>query len=315
MSKISLVINTKNEEGNIADCIKSAKGVVHEVVVVDMQSKDKTKIVARKNGARVFDVKDYDHVGPAREYAISKAKNEWILLLDADERLSDGLKKQIPKLISRKEVDIVEIPFKTIIFGRWIKHTRWWPDYHPRLFKKSSLEWPGIVQTAPSYHGKVLRLKATENNSIIHYNYKNTSDFVAKMNRYTNHEISLDKTGVDSASYMYDYMSGEFGNRYFANKGYLDGFHGFFLSKLMETYRLLEIIKYWERNGYKDLFDRKQILPETKRRYKSYMSASDNQVEYEKIENELKEIKDSKFYKGWLIYNRIKGKILKLNER
>ncbi|MEO6508387.1 MAG: glycosyltransferase family 2 protein, partial [Patescibacteria group bacterium] len=126
---ISLVIIAKNEEKNIAKCIQSAKTITNEIIVVDMKSSDLTAKVARANGARVYTIKDYNHVEPARKFAISKAHNEWIILLDADERLTTSLKKQILKLINGDLCDVIIVPRQNIILGKWIKNTGWWPDY------------------------------------------------------------------------------------------------------------------------------------------------------------------------------------------
>ncbi|MEK9179498.1 MAG: glycosyltransferase family 2 protein, partial [Patescibacteria group bacterium] len=124
---ISLVVNTKNEEKDIVECIRSAQELVSEVIVADMHSTDKTIEFAKKEGATVFTVKDVGYVEPARNEAIQKAKNEWVLLLDADERLSPGLVPVLSEIAESDKADVVEIPFKTIILGKWMQHTKWWP--------------------------------------------------------------------------------------------------------------------------------------------------------------------------------------------
>ena len=168
---ISLVVNTKNEEKDIVECIRSAQELVSEVIVADMHSTDKTIEFAKKEGATVFTVKDVGYVEPARNEAIQKAKNEWVLLLDADERLSPGLVPVLSEIAESDKADVVEIPFKTIILGKWMQHTKWWPVHLRRFFKKSCVTWPTKIHGTPDYKGRVLRLDATEKLSIAHYNF------------------------------------------------------------------------------------------------------------------------------------------------
>ena len=101
MSKISVVINTLNEEKNLPRVLASVKKLADEIVVVDMESNDKTREIARKAGARVFKHKRMGYVEPARNFAIGKAKSEWILILDADELVTETLAKKL-KGISNK---------------------------------------------------------------------------------------------------------------------------------------------------------------------------------------------------------------------
>ena len=105
MAKIAVVINTWQEEGNIADAIKSAKKVADEIVVVDTYSSDKTVEIARKHGALVYLHEYLGYVEPVRNFAVSKAKSDWILILDADERISDTLADKIKKEVAKSSAD------------------------------------------------------------------------------------------------------------------------------------------------------------------------------------------------------------------
>ena len=156
--KITLVINTKNEEKNIKECILSAKPIVDEIIVVDMVSSDKTVEIAEKLGAKVFKIKDYDYVEPARNFALSKATLEWTLTLDADERLTEELRRKIVRLIKDSSHDGYKFPFKNILLGKWIKYSMWWPDYHLRLFRTGYLNWPAKVHQEPNFTGIISQL-------------------------------------------------------------------------------------------------------------------------------------------------------------
>lgn len=276
---ISLVVNTKNEEPNIVDCINSARKIADEVVVVDMGSTDRTVEIVKKLGVKVYHVKNYDIVGPARAYAINKATNEWVLLLDADERMTEILVDKLKLIVEKDTADVVKVPFKNIIFGKWIKHTWWWPDYHPRFFKKSFVKWPALQQphVQPIISGRVLTLPAKENNAIVHYNYRDITQFVNRMNRYTTYKgASMGKSKI-TAEYFIRHFEEGFVNRYIYQKGYLDGMHGFVLSKLMEYYHFLEMAKSWESSGYTNTSPVKTIYQLSFKHYRKYINSSEGE--------------------------------------
>lgn len=297
---ISLIINTKDEASNIRECIASARGLVDEVVVVDMNSKDDTVDIARKLGARTFEVEDYGYVEPVRNFAISKAIYKWVLLLDADERIGKSLSGKILKIVAENKYDVVRIPRKNILLGKWIRHSGWWPDMVAKLFKKSFVFWPKKIHAEPKCSGRVLTLTPTESNSILHKNCTTVAEFVDKINKYTSFEKGFHINKEFEAVDMLDYYENEFDNRYFNEKGYLDGLHGFFLSKLMEFYRFLEMAKYWERKGYKDVF-----------KFGDSRKFVEKHLENAGRIRELEIIKGSKFYKLWQVYFRARDRILK----
>ena len=117
---ISVVINTRNEEKNLPRCLASVKGLADEIVVTDMESIDKTVEIAKKAGAKVFKHKQTGYVEPARNYAISKATGEWILILDADEETPPSLVKKLKQLVKTGKADYYRLPRKNIVFGRWL---------------------------------------------------------------------------------------------------------------------------------------------------------------------------------------------------
>lgn len=267
--KVSLVINTKNEEKNIRKCILSAKKYVDEVVVMDMQSKDRTREISKKNGAKVFLSKDYGYVEPARNLAINKATGPWILLLDADETISSTLIKSLRKIIiGNKNIVGIEIPEKNVIFKKWIKNTGWWPDYHIRFFRKDSVTWSSKIHSTPVIKGKIYRLPAVEKYAILHNHSENIDDFLKRMYIYSKYEINKNT----SFHKLYTEFKSEFTNRFVSSKGYLDGTHGFMLAKLMEFYRFLILLRYWENTNYSRLsLDHIQIYKFNKSNSKKIM--------------------------------------------
>ena len=196
VGQISAVINTFNEEKNIQRAIKSVAWA-DEIIVCDMYSNDKTASLARKLGAKVVFHKRTDFVEPARNYALSKATGDWILILDADEDIPETLAKRLQEIVNKtQQIEAVEIPRKNIIFGKWMKYTGWWPDYQIRFFQKGTVVWQDAIHSKPKLNGLVLTLEAKEQWAITHKNYQSIDQFIERMNRYSNFEAEqLQKKG------------------------------------------------------------------------------------------------------------------------
>ena len=306
--KISLVINTKNEEENLKNCIDSVKDIVDEIVVVDMQSADSTVKIAKKLGATVFSVPDYGYVEPARNFAFKKANYEWILLLDADERLNTSLKRLIRKLIAEDKYQIIDLPSKNIHFGKWVKNAGWWPDYKTRLFKKENIVWSSEIHSHPNKKGKIYQVPAKEENAIVHFNTKNVSQLAEKNNRYTIFSNSFRGTKEIGGAYVLAFIENEFWDRYIVKKGYKEGIHGYILSKFMEYYRFLEFAREWERRGYKGIKNTKEIYNILKNRNESSQLYIE---QIKKLEKMLNEITSSKTFKVWQAFVGARKKLLR----
>ncbi|MFH1825457.1 MAG: glycosyltransferase family 2 protein [Candidatus Firestonebacteria bacterium] len=181
MNHISAVIITKNEEKNIKDCLKSLD-FVEEIIVVDTESSDKTVKVAKRFTEKVY-LRTLDNYANQKNFGISKAKNEWILSVDADERVSDKLKKEI--LSKNLNKDGYFIPIKNYFLGRWLKYGGQYPDYHLRLFKKSKGRFYSKIKQVHEGVSLNSRNAGKLNCSILHYSYPNISFYFEKFNRYT----------------------------------------------------------------------------------------------------------------------------------
>ncbi|MCL4366981.1 glycosyltransferase family 2 protein [Patescibacteria group bacterium] len=246
---ISVVINTLNEEKNIARAVKSVQSFATEVIVCDMYSTDQTVEIAKRLGAKVFFHKKTGFVEPARNFAISKAKGEWILILDADEVLPNVLAKRLEEMLNKPILSsFVSIPRKNIIFGKWMKAAMWWPDYNIRFFKKGEVIWNNQIHSNPTTQAQGLTLPAEEDLAIIHYNYTNIEQYIARLNRYTTiqaQELAGEKI-VFNWTTLFSKPVEEFLSRYFANKGYQDGLHGLALSLLQAFSFVVVYLKLWE---------------------------------------------------------------------
>jgi len=264
MEKISVVINTWNEEKNIKRCLSSVKWA-DEVIVVDM-SEDKTAQIAKKLGAKVFSHKYTYYVEPARNFAISKVTGDWILILDADEVIPPSLVKTLQKLArNKKGLTYFRLPRKNLIFNKWIKHSRWWPDYNIRFFKKGHVCWSEKIHSVPLTSGEGTDLEAKEVNAITHYHYQTISQYLERLIRYTQIQA---KDLIDSG-YKFDWRdmlkkpTGEFLSRFFAGEGYKDGLHGLVLALLQSFFEMVKYLRVWENqkfvdqeiNGYYKVFE------------------------------------------------------------
>lgn len=250
---ISVVINTLNEEENVARAIKSAEKFADEVVVVDMHSDDKTVDIAKRLRAKVYSHERTGYVEPARNFAISKTAGEWVFILDADEEVPGTLAKRLIKISEKPDADYYAIPRKNIIFGKWMKYSRWWPDYNIRFFKKGKVEWDNHIHSVPITQGKGADMEASVETAIKHYHYTSVEQYVDRMNRYTTIQAKelYKNNNVFTWRDLIKKPTAEFVSRYFASSGYNDGLHGLVLAGLQSLSEMVLYIKLWQYYKFK----------------------------------------------------------------
>jgi glycosyltransferase involved in cell wall biosynthesis len=252
---VSVVISAFNEEKKIVDCIKSVAWA-DEIIVVDNTSTDKTAALAKEHGANVLTRENNLMLNVNKNYGFDHAKNEWLISLDADERMTPELAEEIDGVLrqaqDKNQLSGFWIPRKNIIFGKWIRYTGWYPDYQLRLFKKSAGRFPEKhIHEMISVLGSVGYLE----HPMTHYNYETIPQFLHKtMVIYTPNEAAEKlRTG-----YTFHYLDAirfpvqEFLRRFFTQEGYKDGFHGLMLSLLMAFYHFIIFCHIWETQGFKD---------------------------------------------------------------
>lgn len=255
MSKISAVISAYNEETMIEDCLKSLKNLAYEIIFIDNTSQDKTVEIAKKYTNKIF-LRPNDPVmlNKNKNFGFTKAKGDWIISLDADERITPELSAEIRKSIRGNQYFGYEIPRKNIIFGKWIKHSIWWPDFNLRLFRKDEGKFPlKHVHEKLKITGKVGKLT----NPILHYNYQTVSQFIKKLDTtYTESEVeNFLREGKKIAwSDAVRWPVDDFVKTFFAERGYKDGLHGLVLSIFQAFYAFVFFAKVWERQeNFRDL--------------------------------------------------------------
>lgn len=249
---ISVIINTLNEEKNIARVMKSVS-FAQEIIVCDMFSEDKTVEIAKKLGAKIYKHKKTGYVEPARNFAISKAIHDWVLIVDADEEIPLTLAKKIEQITTDTAETHFFIPRKNVIFGKWVHASQWWPDYNIRLFRKGSVKWQDKIHSRPQTSGKGQYLEAKEQFAIIHHHYENVDQYFLRMMRYSDVQ-AMELIGEGYKFRWQDLIQkpiSEFLGRFFVNQGYRDGVHGFVLSMLQAVSFLLVYIRVWEKLNFK----------------------------------------------------------------
>ncbi len=181
--KISAVIITYNEEDRLPDALASLEGVADEIVVVDSYSTDRTTEIARAARATVWQNRFEDY-GRQKNFAMAKAGHDWVLNLDADERISPELKRAIVQL---KEQGVPEgkaafaVKRRTFYLGRWIRYSGWYPDRKVRLFRRDAASWQGRIHERLEVAGEVTNLPG----DILHFTYRDIGDHVRRLDRYS----------------------------------------------------------------------------------------------------------------------------------
>lgn len=291
MSKISAVISAFNEEKNLERCLKSLF-FADEIIVVDNSSADKTSEIAKKFTKNVFKrPNNPKEIDLQKNFGIEKASFEWVLSIDADEEVSKELSKEIkevlshkPSAISHQQINGYWIPRKNIIFGKFIEHTGWYPDPQLRLFRKGSAKYASIhVHEPVSLQGESAYL----NNFLIHHHYETISDFLKKtIAIYAPNEADeyLSKGYVFSYFDAVRFPLNEFLSRFFARKGYKDGFHGLILSFLMAFYHFLIFTFIWEKKGFKE-YDKDDFLKDSEKEFQKAGKEILFWISKEKLEN------------------------------
>lgn len=220
--RLSVVIITKNEEKNLPDCLKSVS-FADEIIVVDSGSTDRTVEIAKELGCRVF-VEEWKGYGPQKNSALDKCKNEWALILDADERVPKETVELISSAIQRPGVDAYSLKRKNYLHGKWLRHSGYWPDKHVRLVRKDKGAFYPRVHEKWRTDGVVQELDA----HIDHYAFSNYSDMLKTLNDYSTaiaEDLFASGRRVTVFAPVYHGVA-MFLKIYFIEKGFLDGMTG-----------------------------------------------------------------------------------------
>jgi glycosyltransferase involved in cell wall biosynthesis len=241
---LSVTVITKNEEAQIGAALSSVAWA-KEIIVVDSHSSDRTAAIAREHTDRVI-VREWPGYVDQKNYAASLASHDWILSLDADERVTPELAAEIRSLLAVPPSDSAyKMPRVTRHLGRWIRSTDWYPDYQVRLYDRRRATWTGkYVHEAVSVRGTTGRLRG----ELQHYAYRDIEEHLETIDRYTTyaakqmrevgrHAGLLQLTGHPPLAFLRNYI---------ARGGIRDGAAGFIISTLNAYYVFLKFAKLWE---------------------------------------------------------------------
>lgn len=242
MTKISAIIPTLNEEIHIADAIKSV-GFADEIIVIDSFSTDKTLEIAKKYNVKIIKRK-FDDFSSQKNFAISQAKYPWIYLLDADERVTTEVEKEILDAVKSPNDFVGFYVRRTFYFcGKKVNYSGFQRDKVVRLFLKEHCKYVGVVHETIKTSGYLGFFKS----KIEHYSYRNYDHYISKLNHYASIRAKeLHGKGKKvNAYHVLIKPPARFVIHYFIRLGFLDGFTGFLVAKTQAYGVLTRYIKLW----------------------------------------------------------------------
>jgi glycosyltransferase involved in cell wall biosynthesis len=248
MATLTVITLTLNEEQNIRECLASARWA-DELIVIDSGSTDRTVEYARTVTDRVFGI-EWKGYGAARNFALTHASGDWILWLDADERVTPELAEEIRAIVRNDASDVAgyAIARRAYFLGRWIKHSGWYPGRVVRLFRKGK----GVFSENRVHEQlRIDGLTVNTRHDLLHLTDPDLHHYMAKFNRYTSLAAD-DMTAAGRRFSLCDLLVRPpfmFVKMYLLRLGFLDGVEGFILAVLSSAYVFTKYAKLRERRN------------------------------------------------------------------
>ncbi len=246
MEKISIVIITHNEAKNIVECLESVKWA-DEIVVLDSFSDDETVEICRRYTDKVFQSK-FSNFSLQKNMVLDRANNEWVLSLDADERVSPQLREKIVSIVRENSLENAGyfIPRRNYFFGRWVRHCGLYPDYVLRLFRKSKGRFKDeFVHESVALDGRAGYM----DEPLEHFTYRDIDGFIERIKHYTTLSVKQMQRDKRKSRWFNLIVNpfAAFTKMYFIKKGFLDGSLGFVVCVLYSYYAFMKYAKLWEK--------------------------------------------------------------------
>lgn len=240
--RISAVLIVRDEAYRLANCLESLRWTDEIVVVVDAATTDETAEIARGFTERVFE-RAFDDFSSMRTFGDDQATGDWILSVDADEIVTPALATEVRAVVAGQQAAF-RIPHLDYMFGRWIRHGGWYPQYHLRLYRRGKARWGNAVHERVAVDGGIGTLREP----LLHFSHGRVSDFVAKLSRYTSVEAESAWAAGRRTNPLRLLVEPPLyaGYKYFWQQGWRDGMHGLALALLMGAYRLVVHLKLWD---------------------------------------------------------------------
>lgn len=243
---IACVVITKNEERNIADCLASARWA-DELIVVDAESTDQTVELARASGAKVF-VRLWPGFGLQKNFGMAQASSDWILILDADERVTEELREEVRTCLEqwRPGAPVAyRIPRRNFFYGAWVRRAGVYPDFQVRLFRRGAAQYNDVA-----VHENLLVEGAigTLAGHLDHYTERRIQDHFKKFGLYTTLAAQEKAKKVRTVRWI-DLVFRPlvvFGKTYLLKQGFRDGVHGLIVCVFASMYTFVKYAKLWD---------------------------------------------------------------------
>jgi len=242
--QLSVILITFNEAHNLAECLSSLQGLADEIVIVDNGSRDGTLDIAAQFGARVVRTDDWPGFGPQKNRALDAATGEWVLSIDADERVTPELADEIRAVIAGNAAAAYEIPRLSWYCGRFMRHSGWYPDPVLRLFQRGRARFSDdLVHERLLPQDAVRRLQ----NHLLHYSFMNFSQVLEKVDRYSTASAQQMFARGRRATLLGAVVRGlwAFVRTYVLRRGFLDGPQGFALAVSNAQGTYYRYLKLW----------------------------------------------------------------------
>lgn len=241
--KISAIIITKNEEKNIEACLHSLQWC-DEIIVIDDNSTDKTVSLSEKHNAKVYAHDLANNFSAQRNFGLEKAHGEWILFIDADERVSETLASEIQAVIREANFSGFYIPRLDSMWGKVLRHGETGNMRLLRLAKKNAGKWTGSVHETWYVSGNVSTLK----HPLMHYPHQTLTEFLQEINFYTTLRAEeLYKQRVPASFWqIIAYPKAKFLQNYIFKQGFRDGMPGIVFALCMSLHSFLVRGKLWQ---------------------------------------------------------------------
>jgi len=230
MNHLSVCLVAQNEQENLQRVLQSVQGIADEIILVDGGSTDRTQEIARENGAKVFFRAFTDHADQ-KNYAASLASHDWIFLLDADEELSEELKASVRNWKEQApKYAVYELPRLTWYLGAWIRHSRWYPDWQRRIYRRDKTSFRGVVHSALHYEGKIGRLRG----DLLHHPVSTPEGGRAKFDKCTPALVKemFDQGKRHWRAAMWLAPPWNWFHHFILGAGFLDGYRGFLIAQM-----------------------------------------------------------------------------------
>jgi glycosyltransferase involved in cell wall biosynthesis len=243
---LSAIVITRNEAHNLHACLQSMHGLVDEIIVVDSQSTDATVAIAQQHGATVSQPEGWPGFGPQKNRALDLATCDWVLSIDADERVTPELAAEIKHVLQAGDADVAyKLPRLSWYCGKFIQHAGWQPDHVLRLFKRGTARFSDDL-----VHERVVTEQTVQalHNHLLHYSYLNFSQVLSKVDAYSSASAkqAYARGKRSSVAGALGHGAWAFFRTYVIRRGFLDGAHGLALAVSNGETSYYKYLKLWQ---------------------------------------------------------------------